>query len=392
MTTLTFHNNTTLDPASFKFMGLSVKQDNSFGLFGTGFKYAIATILRLGDEIEIISEGKHYSFSLGKLNFRGKEFSTILCNGEGMPYTTELGKLWEPWFAYRELFCNARDEDEGGGVVIGEKKDATTQIIVRGDILAKVHAERGFYFLDPKATPLWENEEVQVFSGSSSHYFYQGVRVGGCHESPYTFNFKSGITLSEDRLDRYAICMPNKLARCLKACDNEAIVSQFVGDRICSLAKLMTWEGGDAPSEAFLKQVRSVYDSTRRLPQGFKAEFVKLHPDVCDETKLELTEREERMVKKATAILEKAGFPVSRYPVSKISTEGVALFGMAEITQKEIYLTDESFKRGMFDFCKTLLEEFAHCHTGYGDFTREFQEWLFSSIVLQVEARFDETL
>jgi hypothetical protein len=392
MKTLTFHNNTPLDPKSFKFMGLSVKQDNSFGLFGTGFKYAIATILRLGDEIEIVSEGQRYFFTLGKMNFRGKDFSTILCNGEEMPYTTELGKLWEPWFAYRELFCNARDEDKNGGVVIGNKHNATTQIIVKGDVISQVHAKRDMYFLDPKAVPLWEDDEVQVFNGSSRSYYYQGVLVGNCSDSPYTYNFKSGITLSEDRLDRYSICMPINLARRLKACDDKEIVSQFVGEKTCDLAKHMCWDGGQDASQSFVEVVKSVYDKTRNIPSGFKGEFVKLNPDVCDEEKLPLSEREEKMLKKASSILEKAGFPVSRYPVSKISTEGVSLFGMAEIKQKEIYLTDESFKRGMFDFCKTLLEEFAHCHTGYGDFTREFQEWLFSSIVLQVEARLDEVL
>jgi len=140
MKTLTFFNETVLDPEAFKVMGLSVKAEGSFGMFGTGLKYAIATILRSGDSVEIVSNGNSFQFDYETRDFRGESFGFVRCNGEDVGFTTQLGKCWEPWMAYRELLCNATDE--GGGVMNVEMDGPTTRVIVRGDVLSEVHEFR----------------------------------------------------------------------------------------------------------------------------------------------------------------------------------------------------------------------------------------------------------
>lgn len=390
MKTLTFHNETELDPASFKYMGLSVKEDGSFGMFGTGLKYAIATLLRMGDSIEIVTKGQRFFFELGKLNFRGTEFSSVLCNGEELGFTTELGKMWEAWMAYRELRCNA--QDEGGGVVEGDKTDSTTQVIVSGDVLADIHAKQDTWFIKEGEKPVWESDKLRLFNGSRSAYFYQGVYVGNLGEiSPYSIDFKKGISLSEDRLDKYGILTNDKVAGELRGCTDKMVLRLFIGKHASDFGKTLNFSSGVEPSKEFLEICRDHYKKTGRWVRGTKELLVEQDSSIMESMEEDFTERESKMLTKASDFLNRAGYNVNRFPIIKYSTEGKELLGKAEGFEK-IYLTASAFERGVFDLCCTLLEEFAHCDTEYLDFSRDLQDWLFRSVVTQAEARLDEIL
>ena len=119
MSKVYFSNNEELDPISITTFGINAKNnDSAIGYFGTGLKYAIAIILREGCKIAINSCGNSYKFSLKEQTIRGKSFSVICMNGNPLGFTTELGKNWELWMAYRELHCNTLDE--GGTITDSE--------------------------------------------------------------------------------------------------------------------------------------------------------------------------------------------------------------------------------------------------------------------------------
>ena len=48
-----FENKGLIDVHAISIMGVSVKEEGSIGYFGTGLKYAIATLLREGQKITI---------------------------------------------------------------------------------------------------------------------------------------------------------------------------------------------------------------------------------------------------------------------------------------------------------------------------------------------------
>ena len=123
-----FGNETEIEPEVWSTFGVSVKNgSNPIGMFGTGLKYAIAVLLREGRHISITSAGREYAFDVVEKNIRDKAFNICRCNGKDLPFTTELGKTWELWQAYRELYSNCLDE---GGELGAE--DVTT--IYRGAI------------------------------------------------------------------------------------------------------------------------------------------------------------------------------------------------------------------------------------------------------------------
>ena len=126
---LYFTNPGEIDIRGATIAGLSAKDTNTpIGKFGTGLKYAIASILRWGGDITIYAGPTHYQFTALDLDFRGAAFKQVAMNicpsdqaGSEAPssqtplgFTTEYGKHWEPWEIFRELLANARDE--GGDV------------------------------------------------------------------------------------------------------------------------------------------------------------------------------------------------------------------------------------------------------------------------------------
>jgi hypothetical protein len=119
---LVFSNPGTLDINLVKLLGVSVKEsENPIGFFGTGLKYAIATTLRLGGSLTILTDGQRYEVSGRKVLLRDKEFTQVMLNDEPLGFTTELGKQWEAWMVVRELYSNALDES-GRTELVGDDR------------------------------------------------------------------------------------------------------------------------------------------------------------------------------------------------------------------------------------------------------------------------------
>ena len=69
---ITFHSPTVLPIEAATTMGVSVKEsDNAIGKFGTGLKYAIAGVLRLGGSIAMTIAGTRYEFTAVPTDIRG---------------------------------------------------------------------------------------------------------------------------------------------------------------------------------------------------------------------------------------------------------------------------------------------------------------------------------
>lgn len=93
-------------------LGASTKRDSEgkIGMFGSGNKYAIATLLKEGVSFQIFSGKKEVKISLVNKTFREKEFNIISVNGKETSITTETGLEWSPVDSVREFYANAEDE------------------------------------------------------------------------------------------------------------------------------------------------------------------------------------------------------------------------------------------------------------------------------------------
>jgi hypothetical protein len=203
---LCFQNAGEIDPRLVTIMGTNVKEGaNPIGYFGTGLKIAIAIVLRLGGQITIQSGEKQMTFYASDETIRGKIFGLIRMETDGeiqfLGFTTELGKTWEPWMAYRELYCNMKDEN--GSVVLMDTMPSpckgNTRVLVDCPELLAVHKEPRLWLL-PKVELLWKTPVLECYAGKSYVGYYHGIRV--CEfEKPTTFiyNLLGQHTLTEDR-------------------------------------------------------------------------------------------------------------------------------------------------------------------------------------------------
>ena len=210
-----------LDLRALTIMGLSAKEtDNPIGEFGTGFKYALATLLRTGHHITIRQYYPAYGrteqnlsvFELIPAEFRGKTYKSIkMTTGTTddsqpereliFPFTTDLGPKWEPWMAYRELACNTLDEKGHVSHQDPETPALTATVIsVSGPGIWSAYLQRDSIILE--GTPIAANSNLEIHPGQTHHIFYRNVRVFTA-DTPfrYTFNFTphAQLQLTEDR-------------------------------------------------------------------------------------------------------------------------------------------------------------------------------------------------
>ena len=233
-----------LDVRAFTMFGLSAKpgSNNPIGKFGTGLKNAVAVLLRSACSIRVFIGETEYEFCTVKSDFRGQEFEQIRMRKRqsllkqwryvDMPYTTELGKFWKPWQAFRELESNTRDEDgatyvDHESMSFGEPN--TTTIVVSGTEFEEAYKNRDTVFLPNALTRREGDDKVQVFNEPSKHIYWRGIRAFDLeHPSVYTYNILEDMDLTEDRTLKYVWEAQSKIAAYVVRSKDTRLINSIV--------------------------------------------------------------------------------------------------------------------------------------------------------------------
>lgn len=387
---IVFENAGEIDVRSITSFGVSVKEgDNPIGFFGTGLKYAIAVLLRTEHQVTVHSGLSTIVFGTAKETIRGKEFDFVTMAVDGgapasIGFTTELGKQWHLWMAYRELACNCKDES-GVASAAAELPIAVagqTKIVVQGGALAEVHAERHRVMLEDEAALVIGSTEVRRRSGND--FFYRGVRVHQfAAKSLFTYNDTNPIELTEDRTVKHGWEPDSRVRRAILRTDNDAFI------RECLLAPRTTLEGaldfhgyGIAPSEAFL---RVVGDCVRDRLTDVNPTAVKLWKETTRQEfaplEVTLSVVQLQSLNRALDFCERIGFVIrGAFPIKVCESLGEGVLGMAK--DRTIYLAEQVFSHGGSKLiASTLIEEFVHLRHGYRDETRQLQDFFLDKLV-----------
>lgn len=271
-----------IDVRAFTTMGLTAKPNsrNPIGYFGTGLKYAIATLVRLGAEPIVWIGNDEYRFLKRSDEFRGKPYDALVMRRRkaslfrftsyDLPFTTEYGRNWEAWMAFRELESNTRDEkgetfridpnlygdprmdaivnDDPPHSVVG--RVGFTRIVVDLPAFEEAYAARDATFL-PGA--IREGSGVQVVRGEGKHLYWRSLRVLDLQKpSLFTYNFLDHLQLTEDRTlysgDYYA---RSALAQHVSTCDDEDLIERVITATEDDWEHELEFNRYDAPSAAF---------------------------------------------------------------------------------------------------------------------------------------------
>jgi hypothetical protein len=389
---IVFQNVGLIDLAAVTTMGVSVKEgDSPIGYFGTGLKFAIATILRMGEEFTLYRGEKAFRFTSEPMEIRGETFGLVHMNGQPLGFTTQLGKNWQPWMAFRELASNCRDE--GGDFFRSDARlwrptAGMTTICVTGDDIAAAYQDRGDILLE--GAPIYADEEIEIFEGPSPYVFYRGVRI---HRSPsptaLLYNIKTVLELTEDRTAKNSWEVHLRIEQALPKIKDEALLRRLLSCGEGYLEHALDFEAYcHAPSPEYTRTVGAMALGAEAVPT--------LNPGVAKKAReratasmepgdgIALSPVQRDMLDRAMGMLQSGGYDVDAFPIVCCDCLGPSIHGLAK--GGKIFLSRLAFDKGTRELAATLLEEFAHLRSGQADCTRGFQNWLFDQLLIRVEA------
>lgn len=387
MRAVSFQNLGLIDLRAVKTFGVSVKEgENPIGFFGTGLKYAVAILLRNGHEVTLWRGMDRHEFGTTKAVVRGEEFEIVTLDGEELGLTTQVGKTWKMWQAFRELYCNTTDE---GGVSKPNEIEPIpgfTTIVVRGDAFAREHDKIAEVIL--QSQPVCSSEPVDIHPQAGYSVFYRGVRVHDLQQrSLYTYNINKSIDLTEDRTAKHNFQIVWAIAGVILNSENDAILRRVL------TAPKGTFEQGlnysDALTGAGEAFLRVVGELRREMHEDLNESAKRLHIESSGEAhqfeEMPLTDTERRELNDAIAFCESVGFNITKYPVFVSETLGKGILGLAVKDKQEIWISRHCMMMGRRMLIGTLMEEFLHLAHGLEDESRAMQNFLFDLVVTLAE-------
>ena len=276
---LVFKNKGLIDPLALELFGASSKADSSaIGFFGTGLKYAISVLLREGCSVELFRGTKPaIVFTKKRMKMRNDYFDVILMDGKNLGFTTRLGVNWSVDAAYRELYCNTKDE---GGTIRTDDDDAKvkeaghTVFVVRGACALQAHAGRHSIILESTARLI--SSGVEIHNGGSKAIFYKGINAQKTKKSSlYTYNIVSNQTLTEDRTLKFSWAADGEIAECILRCEDADVLRDVLTAKDCYYEASIIFHDREhvTPSTVFLDTIASLIAAKTQLSASARQMF-----------------------------------------------------------------------------------------------------------------------
>lgn len=262
-----------LDIRGFTILGLHAKPNTTtpIGKFGSGLKYAVATLVRLGCKVQVFIGETEYEFYTKSADFRGVEFQQLMMKKRKgffskwtyveLPFTTQFGRFWEAWQAFRELESNTRDEN-GQTLEVesfsGVNANNTTSIVVTGAPYEEAYLNRDQVFLPKALTKREGDDQVQVFNEPSKHIYWRGIRVYDLDKpSIYTYNILADLELTEDRTIKYMFFAHQHIAGYVSRSKDTRLINAVVGAKDGNFESKLDFDYAyNSPSAEFNEVVR----------------------------------------------------------------------------------------------------------------------------------------
>jgi hypothetical protein len=386
-----FKNKGEIDPRAFSSFGVNAKPetDSPIGFFGTGLKYALSVLLRNDQRITVYSGQRVIEFSLVVGVFRDKEFQFINMSIDGsapveLGFTTELGKNWEMWMAYRELACNCMDEGGEIFAVAGDPwemgKPEETVVVVSGAEFLHEYQNRDKIILT--GDPIFATSSIEIHQFTSNKGYYRNVRVHEDKPGLYTYNIIESASLTEDRTLASQGDIRHIAAReiILRLDDAKIMEKILLADNEYLEADFDFHGWGWNPSNIFLQTVaRLVEDKFTTINQSAVRVFKEATKKTVSPKEFNLNKVQQGSLTKAIVFCESFGFNVSNYEMVFIESLGEGTLGVA--MDGKIFIAERVFHQGTKQIASTLIEEYLHLKFGFKDLSRELQTYLFDRIV-----------
>lgn len=407
-----------IDPMGLSLMGVSSKRDDEtkIGFFGSGNKYAIALMMRVGIPFRIFSGKAEMKITTKKVMFREKLYEQILINGEPTSLTTAMGPDWEPWFAIRELYCNALDEG-GAAMTVTQKPtglEGSTRVFVGlTGVLEDFFKQRERFILvheKPEASVKTYYGHVGIFPRAADEFicYRKGIRIYPKNDkrSLYWYNFDQ-IAINESRTYKYEHEINERIASFFAVIKDKTIIEHYLANWKGNVEENAAWQYTNDPLSEMWHRVlkgRRVYPENLAIhsgdfegkhnsfivPSSLADKIANQFPDIevvgAKGTKqyveLEMTAAERQKIDTALNELRQIGYDIRSHIVLADTTtdDTIAWYDKATDT---IYHTRRHLN-GIQELKNTFLEEHFHA-VGHNDGQREFVTFLIDELIAAKE-------
>lgn len=388
---ISFQNDGLIDKRAITIMGISSKEgDNPIGFFGTGLKYAIAIVLRHGGQITIWRGLEKLEFRTEREQVRVDEFDIIYMNDQQLGYTTNLGRTWEPWMCFRELYCNTLDEDGlTAATRIRPVEGSTTVHVSKFPEFEECHGKRSSFMLETR--PLYSDPVagVEVHPGASQHIYYRGIMAGVelPNQALYTYNITAQSQLTEDRTLRFPERVLGMIGRMVaQGMHDEALLRNIISAKSDSWEHQFNIEGYNNFSEmsdTFVRVVEAaIKDPSTPINQSAQSLWFRQSGRDAKPKEIELNAVQRAQLRRAMEFCARLGYPVNVPVLVVRASKQTNKLGWAELhPEQRIIVTERVFEMGTKMLAGTLLEENWHVEFSFNDMTRDFQNFLVDQIV-----------
>ena len=408
-----------IDVQAFTLIGASTKRNDNtkIGLYGSGNKYSIATLLKQSISFKVFSGEDEITFTTKKQSFRDLDFDVILVNGVETSLTTTMGgDEWANAFApIREIYSNALDEDKDATLTktteIVAERGYTKFLIEMTEEVSHFYKNVHLYFCNENPKVLLSNDVGAVYQNTdegNTRIFRKGIlaHFADKRKALYHYNFLN-IDINESRVLQYTWQANSRIASIFKACEDESLINTLLlgleGANAGYLEHEADWDGwGEfskswwevckdkafAPIE-FLEMfddadLKGAFKLPMKLLKSLKTQFTDLKVLGISATSDEmfvLTKPSQILTDKvidAMALLNSTRYrhrfddPIIEFV--KFSAENV--YGLAN--SGKIYLSTKLASEDINKIAKIIIEENEHNLSGLGDETRNFQNHLFN--------------
>ena len=383
-----FVNQGHLDIRALTTLGVSVKSENAIGYFGTGFKYALATLLRNGQDVKVYAGDCIYKFEAKPTTIRGEAFELIHMTVNGkksrdLGITTQLGRDWTLLQAYRELYCNCMDE--GGTVQVRERapRDVEVCVMVDGLEFEYTHAQRGEIILDTKGKRrIYSCVDLDVYEGGSNQIWYKGVAVSRLNRpSLFTYNFKRHMDLTEDRTLKDQWDARAYIRDALLLSDERKLLYPAITSSDTMEHGLEWHYSSVKPGETFKSVIRAARSNpTCRIADNAMVFFYKTATDIADIfEEVKPTNEQQSHFDKAMSTLNAFNLVPNIHKYQIIFADNLPKQS-GEACKGKLIISTATLCENVRELIATILEEYIHLEFGVYDCSRSMQNKLFDII------------